>query len=55
MTNFEAIKNMNVRELTGFLFTFVISFKKDLDEPHKKELWNSIFKMLNTDVKKVGK
>ena len=55
MTNFETIKNMNVREMTGFLFTFALGFKNDLDEAHKKELWNSILKMLNTDVKKVGK
>ena len=55
MTNFEAIKKMNIREMTGMLYAFLLPWVKAYDEKHKKELWQSIVKMLNSEVKEVGK
>ena len=55
MTNFEVIKRMNIKEMTGMLYTFLLPWTKAYDDEHKKELWESIEKMLNSEVKEVGK
>ena len=51
MKNFQAIKEMNLREMTGFLYTFLLPWTKAYSKEQKDHLWKSIEKFLMSEVK----
>lgn len=51
MINFQAIKEMNIREMTGFLYTFLLPWTKAYTDEQKAALWKSIEKFLMSEVK----
>ena len=51
MNNFQAIKEMNIREMTGFLYAFLLPWTKAFTAKQKKDLWISIELFLNREVK----
>lgn len=51
MKNFQAIKEMNLREMTGFLYTFLLPWTKAFTDKQKADLWKSIEVFLMSEVK----
>ena len=51
MKNFQAIKEMNLREMTGFLYTFLLPWTKAFTAKQKANLWKSIETFLMNEVK----
>lgn len=51
MKNFQAIKEMNLREMTGFLYTFLLPWTKAFTDEQKAHLWKSIETFLMNEVK----
>lgn len=52
MTNYEAMRRMSKEQMTTALYAFVLPFIEGYDEEHKKEMYNKIAKMLNSEVGK---
>ena len=51
MKNFQAIKEMNIKEMTGFLYTFLLPWTKAYSAEQKKALWKSLEVFLMSEVK----
>lgn len=51
MTNFQSINEMNLREMTGFLYTFLLPWTKAYTDEQKAALWKSLEKFLLSEVK----
>lgn len=51
MTNYEAIKNMNIREMTGFLFAFLLPWTKAHSKEQKEHLWKQLESFLTAQRK----
>lgn len=51
MKNFQAIKEMNLREMTGFLYTFLLPWTKAFTDKQKADLWKAIQMFLMSEVK----
>ena len=50
MTNHECMKQMNVKEMTNVLYSFLLPWVGENDEITKKNLWNSLEAFLNAEV-----
>lgn len=55
MTNFEAIKGMNIREMTAFLYTFLLPWSKAYSRDQKDKMWKELEKFLQSEVIKYEK
>ena len=54
MKHYEAIKQMNLNEMTGTLFAFILPWIKEDTETEKILIWKQIENFLNSEVKSVG-
>ena len=55
MKNYECIKQMNAKEMTGVFFSFLLPWiGGEKDEIKKKNLWNSLEAFLNAEVSDNG-
>lgn len=54
MRNYEAIKAMNVREMTGVFYSFLLPWTKACSKEQKEELWKSLEEFLMSEVRNVG-
>ena len=51
MKHIQAIKEMNLHEMTGFLYTFLLPWTKAYSKEQKAHLWKSIETFLMSEVK----
>ena len=51
MKNFQAIKEMNIKEMTGFLYAFLLPWTKAYSAEKKQALWKSLEFFLMSEVK----